>query len=88
MAVQRSVPGTALGRVSAVFLTAEAAATLGGAVIGPALAQSLQLSGVAVVGSLATLGAAALTLTRVPRMPRGHGTSDSASSRSIARPRA
>jgi len=88
MAVQRTVPGAALGRVSAAFLTAEAAATLGGAVIGPALAQTLQLSGVAVVASLATLGAAVLTLTLVPSMPRGHGTSASASSRPIARPRA
>jgi hypothetical protein len=33
--LQRVIPGAVLGRVSAVFLTAEAAATLIGSVAGP-----------------------------------------------------
>jgi predicted MFS family arabinose efflux permease len=59
-AVQRVIPNAVLGRVSAVFLTAEAAATLTGAVAGPFLAQAAQLEGVAIAASLVTLGAAAL----------------------------
>lgn len=59
-AVQRVIPNAVLGRVSAVFLTAEAAATLTGAVAGPFLAQAAQFEGVAVAASLVTLGAAAL----------------------------
>jgi predicted MFS family arabinose efflux permease len=59
-AVQRVIPNAVLGRVSAVFLTAEAAATLTGAVAGPFLAQAVQLEGVAIAASLVTLGAAAL----------------------------
>jgi predicted MFS family arabinose efflux permease len=59
-AVQRVNPNAVLGRVSAVFLTAEAAATLTGAVAGPFLAQAAQLEGVAIAASLVTLGAAGL----------------------------
>jgi predicted MFS family arabinose efflux permease len=59
-AVQRVIPNAVLGRVSAVFLTAEAAATLTGAVAGPVLAQAAQLEGAAIAASLVTLGAAAL----------------------------
>jgi len=59
-AVQRVIPNAVLGRVSAVFLTAEAAATLTGAVAGPVLAQAAQPEGVAIAASLVTLGAAAL----------------------------
>ena len=59
-AVQRVIPNAVLGRVTAVFLTAEAAATLTGAVAGPFLAQAAQLEGVAIAASLVTLGAAAL----------------------------
>jgi Na+/melibiose symporter-like transporter len=59
-AVQRVIPNAVLGRVSAVFLTAEAAATLTGAVAGPFLAQAAQLEGVAIAASLVTLGAAGL----------------------------
>ena len=44
-ALQRVIPGAALGRVSAVFLTAEAAATLAGSVAGPFLAQAAGLTG-------------------------------------------
>jgi MFS family permease len=68
-AMQRVIPNAILGRVSAAFLAAEAAATLTGAVAGPFLAQAVHFSGVATVASLVTLGAAALTFLTVPRMP-------------------
>jgi MFS family permease len=64
--VQRVIPNAALGRISAVFLTGEAAATLAGAVTGPLLAQSLGMSGLAAVASLATLTAAALAFALIP----------------------
>ena len=66
-ALQRVIPGAALGRVSAVFLTAEAAATLAGSVAGPFLAQAAGLAAVAVAASLATVGAAGLALRTIPR---------------------
>jgi predicted MFS family arabinose efflux permease len=68
-ALQRVIPNAVLGRVSAVFLAGEAAATLAGAATGPFLAQAAGLTGVAAVASLGTLGAAALTFGIVPRMP-------------------
>ncbi len=64
-AVQRAVPGAVLGRVSAAFVTGEAAATLAGAVAGPFLAQAARLPGIAAVASLVTLGAAALAFRTV-----------------------
>jgi predicted MFS family arabinose efflux permease len=64
--IQRVISSTALGRVSAVFLTCEAAATLTGAVTGPFLAQAAHLAAAATVASLLTLGAAALTYLTVP----------------------
>ena len=70
--VQRLIPGAVLGRVSAIFLTGEAAATLAGAVAGPFLAQAAGASGletVAAAASLLTLGAAALARLTVPRIP-------------------
>jgi len=67
--LQRVIPGTALGRVSAVFLTGEAAATLTGSVAGPFLAQAAHLMATAAAASLVTLGAATLTLLTVPRLP-------------------
>jgi predicted MFS family arabinose efflux permease len=66
--IQRIIPNAALGRVSAVFLTGEAAATLLGAMTGPFLAQAAHFSGVAVAASLVTLSAAALTFLIVPPM--------------------
>ena len=66
--VQRVIPNTALGRVSAVFLTGEAAATLIGAVAGPFLAQTAHLPAAATAASLLTFGAAALAYLTVPRM--------------------
>jgi len=68
-AMQRVIPDAALGRISAVFLTGEAAATLIGAVAGPFLAQAEHLAGLAVIASVVTLAAAALTRLTVPRMP-------------------
>ena len=65
-AMQRAIPNAALGRVGAVFLTGQAAATLAGATAGPFLAQAVHLSGVAAVASLVTLGAAVLTYCVVP----------------------
>ena len=59
-----------LGRVSAVVLTAEAAATLIGALAGPILAQAAQLTAVAAAASLVTLSAAALARLTVPPIPR------------------
>jgi predicted MFS family arabinose efflux permease len=63
---QRVIPNAMLGRVSAVFLTVEAAATLVGAVAGPLLAQAAHLTAVATTASLLTLGAAALARLSVP----------------------
>jgi MFS family permease len=68
-AVQRVIPNAVLGRVSAVFLTGEAGATLVGAVAGPFVAQEARLTAVAVAASLVTFGAAVLTCRTVPRMP-------------------
>jgi predicted MFS family arabinose efflux permease len=65
--MQRVIPNAALGRVSAVFLTGEAAATLVGAVTGPFLAQATHLSGLAAFASAATLLAALLAFLTVPR---------------------
>jgi predicted MFS family arabinose efflux permease len=67
-AVQRVIPNAVLGRISAVFLTGEAAASLVGAVAGPFLAQAVRLTGVADAASLITLSAAALTFVAVPQM--------------------
>ena len=66
---QRVIPDAALGRVSAIFLTSEAAATLAGAVAGPLLAQAAHLAAAASGASLLTLGAAALAYRTMPRMP-------------------
>jgi predicted MFS family arabinose efflux permease len=65
-AMQRAIPNAALGRVAAVFLTCQAAATLAGATAGPFLAQAAHLTGVATVASLVTLAAAVLTYRIVP----------------------
>jgi len=69
--LQRVIPDATLGRVSAVFLTGEAAATLTGAVAGPFLAQAAHLTAVAVTASLVTLGAAALAWALLPPSARG-----------------
>jgi predicted MFS family arabinose efflux permease len=66
--MQRVIPNAVLGRVSAAFLTAEAAATLAGAAAGPFLAQAVHLTGLAAVAALLTLGAAALAALTIPRL--------------------
>jgi MFS family permease len=67
--VQRVVPDSVLGRVCAVFLTGEAAATLTGSVAGPIVAQAAQFAGLAAVASALTVAAAVLTLLVVPAVP-------------------
>jgi MFS family permease len=67
--LQRVIPGAVLGRVSAVFLTGEAAATLAGSVAGPFLAQAAHLVAVATAASLVTLSAAALGFLTMRQMP-------------------
>ena len=64
--LQRVVPNTALGRISAVFLTGEAAATLTGAVGGPFLAQAIELTGLAIIAGTVTIGAAGLAYLAMP----------------------
>jgi len=64
--VQRVIPNTALGRISAVFLAGEAAGTLAGAVAGPVLAQAAHLAGLAAIASSMTAVAAFLTVVLVP----------------------
>ncbi|MFD4637282.1 MFS transporter [Lentzea sp. NPDC058436] len=56
--LQREVPNEALGRISAVFLSAEALATLAGALAGPLLAQTLSLDAAVVVACVVTAGGA------------------------------
>ncbi|WP_433560088.1 MFS transporter [Pseudonocardia xinjiangensis] len=66
---QRTIPGSALGRVSAVFGIVEAAATLAGAVLGPVVAQVAGL-GVAVnTAVLLAVAGAVLTAVVVPPSP-------------------
>ena len=65
-AIQRVIPNAVLGRISAVFLTGEAAVGLLGAVAGPFLAQAAHLTGLAAVASLVTLAAAVLARLTVP----------------------
>jgi predicted MFS family arabinose efflux permease len=84
-AVQRVIPNAVLGRVSAVFLTGEAAATLVGALAGPFVAQQAHLTAVAVAASLITFSAAVLACLTVPRMP-GTGTARGTRVRSSDRP--
>jgi MFS family permease len=67
-ALQRVIPNAVLGRISAVFLTGEAAVGLLGALAGPFLAQAIHLTGLAATASLVTLAAAALTCLSVPRL--------------------
>jgi len=65
--VQRVIPNAALGRVISAFLAGEAAATLIGAISGPFLAQARQITGLAIIASAVTVGAAALAWLIIPR---------------------
>jgi predicted MFS family arabinose efflux permease len=66
--VQRVIPDAVLGRIGAVFLTGEAAATLAGAAAGPFLAQAAGLTAVAAVAALVTLAAAGLARLLIPSL--------------------
>jgi predicted MFS family arabinose efflux permease len=79
--VQRVIPNAALGRVSSVFLTGEAAATLAGALAGPILAQIIHLTGLAVAASLTTALAALLTIILMPHSDRHVSRHDTAARR-------
>ena len=68
--MQRAIPNAVLGRIGAVFLTGEAAATLAGAAAGPILAQAAGLTATAAVASLVTLAAAALARLSIPAQRR------------------
>ena len=68
-ALQRVIPNAVLGRISAVFLTGEAAVGLLGALAGPFLAQAIHLTGLAIAASLITLAAAVLARLAVPSIP-------------------
>lgn len=65
---QRSVPGSALGRVGAVFGIVEAAAALAGAVLGPVAAQ---LAGLGAAANAAAVLAAAGVLVTLLVVPTG-----------------
>jgi predicted MFS family arabinose efflux permease len=64
--LQRVIPNDVLGRISAVFVVAEAAVTLAGSGAGPALATLVGLPGVSVIAGLLTLGSAALAFALLP----------------------
>ena len=66
--VQRVIHNAVLGRVTAAFLTAEAAVTLAGAVAGPVLAQSAGLTATAAVAAAVMVLAAALARLTIPRL--------------------
>jgi MFS family permease len=65
--LQRVLPNSVLGRVSAVFFTGEAIATLAGALIGPAIAQTTALSTTATIAGITTL-ATGLTCLLLPQL--------------------
>ena len=67
--MQRVVPNAVLGRIGAVFLTGEAAATVAGAAAGPFGAQAAGLTVAAVAAALVTLVAAGLARLLIPPLP-------------------
>lgn len=75
--LQRTLPNDVLGRVSAVFFSGEALATLAGAVAGPAIAGAAGLVTLAVLGCAVAAASAVLAVVLLPpldtRVPR-HGT--------------
>lgn len=83
--VQRTVPNDVLGRVSAVFLSGDALATLIGAVAGPAVAQASGLTTLAVLAAALTVATALLAVLMLPSVaslvppqpaPEAHGQHD------------
>ena len=67
-ALQRTVDNGQLGRISAVFLVVEAAATLIGAIAGPWLAESVSLHFAAMTAAAITAAAALVGAVTVPRV--------------------
>ncbi len=67
--LQRTLPNDVLGRVSAVFFTAEALATLAGSVAGPTLAEHSGITTLALAASTVTLTTAIISLTLLPTSP-------------------
>jgi MFS family permease len=67
-ALQRVADNGQLGRISAVFLVVEAAATLVGAIAGPWLAESVSLHFAAMVAAAVTAGGALVGAVTVPRV--------------------
>ncbi|WP_052685127.1 MFS transporter [Lentzea aerocolonigenes] len=67
-AVQRRVENHRLGRISAIFLTVEAAATLIGAIAGPWLAESVSLHVAAMTAAAITATSAVVGAVTVPRV--------------------
>jgi len=65
-ALQRVIPNTALGRVSAIFFTAEALANLTGAVAGPALAGATSFWTTAVASCVVSAVGALVGLALLP----------------------
>lgn len=65
-ALQRVVPNAVLGRISAIFFTGEALATLVGALVGPALADATSLRTTAVLASVVAAGGALVGLALLP----------------------
>ncbi len=65
-ALQRVIPNTALGRVSAIFFTAEALATLAGAVAGPALAAATTFWTTAVASCVVSAVSALVGIALLP----------------------
>jgi MFS family permease len=70
--VQRTVPGSALGRVTAAFGIIEAAVTLLGAVTAGLLAQAVGLDTTVNAAVILAAGAAVLTAITVPRQGNAH----------------
>ncbi|MEV1004095.1 hypothetical protein [Nonomuraea sp. NPDC050202] len=71
--VQRATPGHLLGRVTAVFLTVEAAATMTGAFAGPALSEPAGLSVALNAACAVTLPSSVVTLCLLPASSRPPG---------------
>ncbi|MBF8191769.1 MFS transporter [Nonomuraea sp. K274] len=67
--VQRTTPEGLLGRVSAAFLTLEAAATMLGAFAGPAVSEAFGMPAALNAACVVTLLSVPLTLWLVPRRP-------------------
>ncbi|MEV4510925.1 MFS transporter [Dactylosporangium sp. NPDC049525] len=68
--VQRTLPNNVLGRVSAVFFSGEALATLIGAVAGPAVAQAAGLATLAFLACGVAAASAVLAVTLLPTLPQ------------------